>query len=88
MTIVAVTEFRTHALEAVRRVNRLGEEFVITANGKPTAVLVPYSEWESIVETLDIKKDKRLMSQIRSSLHHLKKGGRAIPFEKIDWGDA
>lgn len=86
MSIVPVTEFRTHALEAVRRVKQLGDEMVITANGKPAAVLVPYEEWESIVETLAIKRDRKLMTQVRASLRYLRRGGRGIPLEKVDWG--
>ncbi len=84
--VVPVTEFRTHALEAVRRVNQLGDELVITAKGRPAAVLVSYEEWESIAETLAIKRDPGLMSQIRASLKHLRRGGKGIPLEKIDWG--
>lgn len=88
LTVVPVTEFRTHALEAVRRVNRLGDEVVITAKGKPAAVLVSYDEWESIAETLAIKRDPKLMAQVRASLKYLHRGGKGIPFEKIDWGHA
>ena len=84
--VVPVTEFRTHALEAVRRVNRLGDEVIITAKGRPAAVLVPYAEWESIVETLAIKQDRKLMAQIRASLRYLRRGGQGIPLEKVDWG--
>lgn len=86
LNIVPVTEFRTHALEAVRRVNRLGDEVLITAKGKPAAVLVSYDEWESIVETLAIKRNAKLMAQIRSSLRYLRRGGKGIPQEKINWG--
>ncbi len=86
MSVVPVTEFRIHALEAVRRVNRLGDELVITAKGRPAAVLVSYDEWESIVETLAIKQDSKLMAQIRASLKYLRRGGKGIPLEKVDWG--
>jgi len=79
LSVVPVTEFRTHALEAVRRVNRLGDEVVITAKGRPAAVLVSYDEWESIVETLAIKKDPKLMAQIRASLEYLHRRGKGIP---------
>ncbi len=85
MEIIPVTEFRTHALETIRRVNRLGEEVTITTKGRPTVVLVSYDEWESIVETLAIKQDPQLMSQIKASLKYLRKGGKGIPLEKIDW---
>ncbi|MBI2870390.1 MAG: type II toxin-antitoxin system Phd/YefM family antitoxin [Candidatus Omnitrophica bacterium] len=84
--VVPVTEFRTHALEAVRRVNRLGDEVIITAKGKPAAVLVSYEEWQSIAETLAIKKDPKLMAQIRASLRYLRRGGKGISLEKVRWG--
>ena len=86
LNVVPVTEFRTHALEAVRRVNRLGDEVVITAKGRPAAVLVSFEEWESIAETMAIKQDRKLMAQIRASLRYLRQGGKGIPLEKIDWG--
>ena len=86
--IVPVTEFRTHALEAVRRVNRLGDEVIITAKGKPAAVLVSYDEWESIAETLAIKSDAKLMAQIHASLQYLRRGGKGIPLNRVDWGTA
>jgi len=86
LNIVPVTEFRIHALEAVRRVNRLGDEVVITANGRPAAVLVSYDEWESVAETLAIKRDPKLMAQIRASLKYLRRGGKGIPLERIDFG--
>ena len=85
LNIIPVTEFRTHALQAVRHVSQLGDEVVITAKGKPAAVLVSYEEWESIAETLAIKKDPKLMRQIRASLKYLQRGGRGIPLERIDW---
>ena len=86
LKVVPVTEFRTRALEAVRRVNRLGDEVIITAKGRPAAVLVPYEEWETIAETLAIKQDRKLMNQIRASLRYLRRGGKGIPLEKVDWG--
>lgn len=88
LSVVPVTEFRTHALEAVRRVNRLGDEVVITAKGRPAAVLVSYDEWESVAETLAIKRDPKLMAQIRASLKYLRRGGKGISLERIDWGRA
>ncbi len=86
MQVIPVTEFRIHALEAVRRVNRTGDEVIVTAKGKPAAVLMAFDEWESIAETLAIKKDAKLMTQIRSSLKYLRRGGKGIPLEKVDWG--
>ncbi len=86
MQVVPVTEFRIHALEVVRRVNRLGDEVIVTAKGRPAAVLMSYDEWESIAETLAIKKDPKLMADIRASLKYFRRGGKGIPLEKIRWG--
>ena len=86
LNIVPVTEFRIHALEAVRRVHRLGNEVIITAKGRPAAVLVPYEEWEFIAETIAIKQDPKLLNQIRASLKYFRRGGKSILLEKIDWG--
>ena len=86
MQVVPVTEFRIHALETVRHVNQVGDEVIITTKGRPTAVLISYEEWESVMETMAIKKDRRLMNQIRSSLRYFRSGGKGIPLEKIDWG--
>jgi len=46
----------------------------------------PLKEWESIAETLAIKRDPKLMAQIRASLKYLRRGGKGIPLERIDWG--
>ena len=86
MQVVPVTEFRIHALEAVRRVNKLGDEVIVTAKGKPAAVLVSFEEWESLAETMAIKQDPKLMAQIRSSLKYFRRGGKGISLEKVDWG--
>lgn len=86
LNIVPVTEFRTHALETIRRVNQLGDEVVITTKGKPAAVLISYAEWESIVETLAVKQDPKLMAQLRASIKYFRGGGRGLPMEKINWG--
>ena len=86
MNKVSIAEFRNHVFEIIRRVNRLGHEVVITDKGKPAAVLIAYAEWESIVETLAIKQDPELMSQLQSSKKYFRHGGKGISLDKIDWG--
>ena len=49
-------------------------------------MLVSYEEWESIVETLAVESDPKLVAQMRASLKYLRRGGKGIPLEKIDWG--
>lgn len=83
--IVPVTEFRGRVLEAVRKAQKEGQEYVITAKGKPAAVLMNFDEWESLIETVEIKRDKNLMSQIRKSLRYFKRGGKGKSHHEIDW---
>ncbi len=44
------------------------ERVVITKNGRPAAVLISYSDLESLEETLDILADPAALSEIRESL--------------------
>ncbi len=83
--VVPVTEFRSTVLKAVRKVQHGGAEYVITAGGKPAAVLMGFEEWENLIETLDIKRDKKLMKMIRQSRRYFRCGGKGKSYQKIDW---
>lgn len=43
----SVSKLRPKLLRVVTDAQRLGEEFLITKNGEPMAVIVGYDEWES-----------------------------------------
>lgn len=83
--IVPVTEFRSKVLEAVRKAQRTGQEYVILTQGKPAAVLMSFEEWESLLETLEIKQDKKLMRAIQKGRAYFRrrKGGKS--HKDIDW---
>jgi len=48
------------------------EEIVITKNGSPAAVLISPDEFESWKETIAIRSDSSLMSEIQKGLKELK----------------
>lgn len=48
------------------------EEVTITKNGRATAVLVSYEEFESWQETLAVLSDRELIEEIRTGLRQLK----------------
>ena len=54
------------------------EEVVITRNGKPAAVLVSPDEFDSWKETLAIRSDADLMTEIKKGLQNLKKKKTAL----------
>ena len=83
--ILPVTQFRSQVLKMVRRAQQLGQEYVITSKGKPAAVFINFDEWESLLETLKIKRDKKLMAQIKKGLKYFQSGKRGKPHTEIDW---
>lgn len=83
--IVAVTEFRTKVLEAVRNAQNTGQEYVITAKGKPAAVLMSFEEWENLLETLEIKQDKRLMREIQKGRRFFRSKKKGKSHKELKW---
>lgn len=61
-------------------------QFVIGAEGKPTAVLVDIATWERIIETLEDAEDKTLAKETLAALDAAggdpEKAG-LLPWEKI-----
>ncbi|MBI2335649.1 MAG: type II toxin-antitoxin system Phd/YefM family antitoxin [Deltaproteobacteria bacterium] len=85
MKILPVTEFRGKVLKMVRNAQRSGQEYVITARGKPAAVLVGFDDWEAIVETRMIQSNKKLMQTIRKSQRYFSKGGKGKSHHELNW---
>ena len=49
-------------------------EYIITVNGAPAAIIIPFSEYESIKETNEILADKALMKAIRQGEKEIREG--------------
>ena len=50
------------------------DRFVITKRGKPVALMMSIDDYESLLETLDVLSNARLMKKIRKAGAELKKG--------------
>ncbi len=87
LKIVPVTEFRTHVLQAVRNAQTLGQEYIITSKGKPAAILMNFEDWEGLMETLEIKKDKKLIAEIKKNKKYFERGGKGISHLDIKWDE-
>ena len=57
MAMQSFSEVKTRLPELVSGVEKRAEEIVVTRNGKPAAVLVNYTEYERLKETLDVLSD-------------------------------
>lgn len=69
-----ITEARQNLTTLVNRANKLLDEYVITVNGKPAAVLLSAKEYESWKETNEILADKGLMKSIKQGEKDLEEG--------------
>ena len=79
--ILPITKAREDLTNIVDRANRLLEEYVVTVNGSPAAVIMSAQEYESWKETNEILNDPGLMKAIREGEKDIKKG------RVYDWED-
>ncbi len=83
MKILSLSEAKIKLSELVDRVQSMDEEYVITKNGRPSAVLVSPDEFESWKETIEIKSDPDFMKEIRKGLAALKKKGKLYILDEL-----
>ena len=74
--IVAVTALRPRLLQYVSRADRLGENYVVTKNGRPSAVIVGFDEWESWRETMYLLSDPATLRRIKKNRAFFARGGK------------
>lgn len=72
MKTLSLSEAKRKLASLIEAVQATDEEIVITKNGSPAAVLVSPEEFESWKETLAVRSDAPLMSEIKAGLKALK----------------
>ncbi len=80
--ILPITKAREDLTNIVDRANRLLEEYVITVNGSPAAVIMSAQEYESWKETNEILADKDLVQAIKQGEKDLAEG-KGLDWEKV-----
>ncbi|HIA14077.1 MAG TPA: type II toxin-antitoxin system Phd/YefM family antitoxin [Nitrospirales bacterium] len=78
-----ISEVKARLPELVTGVAEREEEIIVTRKGKPVAVLVNHSEYESLKETLDVLSDPELMKQIQKSKTFFAKSKKGFSFEDV-----
>ncbi len=76
-----ITEARQNLTTLVDRAKRLMDEYIITVNGKPAAMIISTDEYESLKETNEILSNPALMKAIKEGEEDVKKG------RVYDWED-
>jgi antitoxin YefM len=77
-----VTEARARLPQLVKAADERFERTVITSNGRPTAVIMSYEEYEAWEETLEVLSDSEAMRVIREADAELA-AGKAVSFEEV-----
>jgi prevent-host-death family protein len=78
---ISVSTAKATLLEVLRRIEERRANVVITKNGMPKAVLLPYKDFEGLLETIDILADSRAMKGIKKGLKDIK-SGRVVSLSK------
>jgi antitoxin YefM len=69
--------------ELIEKVHSTDTEVVITKNGRPAAVLISPDEFEGWRETIAIKSDEDLMTEIKKGISALKKKTSVYTLEEL-----
>lgn len=80
--ILPASEVKTKFYRLIDRI-AVGDEVIVTKNGRPTVAMLSAQELSSLKETLDVLGDPELMRQIRSSQREIRQGSRRYSFEEI-----
>ncbi len=66
--LVTITKAKQKLLELARRNQELGESFVILKDGIPVSALLPFDEYEALLETLDIlESDPDILRKLKAA---------------------
>lgn len=74
MKTMSLSEAKSKLSSLVDAIEGRDEEIVITRNGRPAAVMVSADEFDSWKETMAVRADPELTTEIRKGLRSLKAG--------------
>ena len=80
--ILSASDVKAHFYKLIEGV-KVGDEIVVTKNGKPTAVMLSNRELSSLRETLDVLGDPKMMRQLRASQKQTRQRRRRYSFEEL-----
>lgn len=76
---VSIRELRPKLPEVVADISEQMSRYIITKRGKPAAVILNIDDYNSLLESLNVQGDEKLMQEIAASSKGLKgRKGRLI----------
>ena len=77
-----ITKAREQLTTLVENASKKFDEYIITVNGTPAAVIISVAEYESWKETNEIMADPKLLKAIKQGEKEID-AGKGIPWEKV-----
>jgi len=74
--LMPVSQLKPQLLSVISRVDKAGEECVVTRNGKPAAIILNYADWQGLKETMEVLSNKSEVRQIRDGIKSLRRGAK------------
>ena len=71
---ISLKELRPKLPKLIEEVDSKMDRYVITKRGRPVALMMAIDDYESLIETLEILSDKKLVARIKRAESEVKKG--------------
>ncbi len=81
MKDMPITEARHELTSMPDTLSESHEVVTVTRRGKPVLAILPWEEYEAIIETLEIVSDENVMTSLRQGIKELQQG-KGIPWER------
>jgi len=81
MKDLPMTEARDELTSLPDQLSKTHQTVTVTRRGKPVLAILPWEEYEALVETLDVMADEELMASLRRGIKEVRQG-KVIPWER------
>lgn len=81
--LIAISKAKQRLLELARRNEKMGESFIFIKDGVPVSALLPFDEYESLLETLDIlEEEPDIVAKLKRAEREIK-AGKGTPWRTM-----
>ena len=81
MKDLPITEVRDELTGLPEKLSHTHETLTVTRRGKPVLAILPWEEYEALVETLEILSDEDAMTALRKGVKEARRG-KLIPWDR------
>lgn len=72
--IIPVTKAKRNLLDILKRMQEEEATIALTRNGEPAGIIMTFSRYEALMETIDILSDKEILGSLEKSNNDFKSG--------------